>query len=99
MSTADMKALMKEQADVAEFESSVLEAMEYVASSKGLLVGHKVEIIDQLRCVSKDTMFGFHIESGAMLRVPQSVNEKQYDLKTNNPLKLAERLVQNAKAK
>ena len=99
MSTGEINNIMKEQYAVIEFEQKVYDAMEYVADAKGILVEQKYQIVDQLRCLSRDTMFGFHIESGAFLRVPSSMSEKQYDNKSNDPIRLAKSLVEQYKAK
>ena len=95
MSTAEVMALIKEQKQVAEFQNDVLDAMEMVRDAKGILVGDKVEIIDDLRILKENTWYGFHMEGGHLNRCNQ--DSKAYDNKSNNPIRIAKALVEKAK--
>jgi hypothetical protein len=96
MSTADINVILKEQRNALVFETRLYDAMEYVADVKGILVGQKLDIIDQLRMVKHNAYYGFHIVSGVMNRC--NSDSDAYDSKSNDPIKLAQRLIDMAKS-
>lgn len=89
MSTININEIMKEQREIELFNSEMYGAMEYIADAKGLLVNQKLEIIEELRRVQRDTTYGWHIVSGSFQRVPFSDNEKQFDNADHRPMMLA----------